>query len=108
MSSGLTEEEMRRALGLDKFSPSTPSSLKTSIAPSPVTEPDRRPQPKAKARTPKLRVTLRVSKVFDGETELFHYEADTLSRFDAEQQAVAQAKRDKFRFFELVDIKAID
>lgn len=108
MSSGLTEEEMRRALGLSSSSHSQSQNQAPTIAPSPKVEPERRLPPKAKARTPKLRVTLRVSKEFEGETTLFHHDAATLSRIDAEQQAVALAKKEKYRYFEVVDIKSIE
>jgi len=88
MSSGLTEDDMRRALGLDvaPLSPS-PSPQPTAVAATPKATPKPRPPAKAKARTPKLRVTLCVSQEFEGETTLLTHEADTLSRFDAEQQA---------------------
>jgi hypothetical protein len=49
--------------------------------------------------SPKLRVTLRVSKTFEGGEALFVYEADTLSPILAEQQPRAEAKKDKFRYF---------
>jgi hypothetical protein len=108
VSSEFTEEEMRRALGL-----STPSSSQTQkqapAMPQPAkVEPTHRPLAKSKAGIPKLRVTLRVSKEFEGETKLFHHDADTLSRFDAEQQAVALAKKEKYRYFELIEIKSVE
>ena len=111
MSSGLTEDDMRRALGLDN-APVTPSSSKQpAVVPAtPTAQPASRPKAKAKAkvRTPKLRVTLRVSTEFEGETTLFTHEADTLSRFDAEQQGRALAKKAKYRYVELVSITAIE
>ncbi|EXF91024.1 hypothetical protein HK44_029340 (plasmid) [Pseudomonas fluorescens HK44] len=105
MSSGLTEDDMRQALGLDvaPLSPS-PSPQPTAVAATPKP----RPPAKAKARTPKLRVTLCVSQEFEGETTLLTHEADTLSRFDAEQQARTLAKQAKYRYVELVAITPIE
>lgn len=106
MSSGLTEDDMRKALGLDvaPLSPSqaTPVSVVSKAQPAP------RLPGKSKARTPKLRVTLRVSTEFEGETTLFTHEADTLSRIDAEQQGRALAKKAKYRYAELVSITPIE
>lgn len=109
MSSGLTEDDMRRALGLDN-APVTPSSSKqpAAVPATPTAPPAPRPKAKAKSRTPKLRVTLRVSTEFEGETTLFTHEADTLSRIDAEQQGRALAKKAKYRYAELVSITAIE
>lgn len=111
MSSGLTEDDMRRALGLDN-APVTPSSSKqpAAVPATPTAQPAPRPtsKAKAKARTPKLRVTLRVSTEFEGETTLFTHEADTLSRIDAEQQGRALAKKAKYRYAELVSITPIE
>lgn len=103
MSSGLTENDMRRALGLDV----TPLSA-SPMAAAPKAKPAPRSATKAKARTPKLRVTLRVSQEFEGETTLFSHEADTLSRFDAEQQARTLAKQAKYRYCELEAITPIE
>lgn len=107
MSSGLTEDDMRRALGLDNAPVTTSSSNQVAAVPATQTvQPAHRP--KAKARTPKLRVTLRVSREFEGETTLFNHEADTLSRIDAEQQGRALAKKAKYRYAELVSITPIE
>ena len=109
MSSGLTEDDMRRALGLDN-APVTPSSSKqpAAVPATPTAPPVSRPKAKAKSRTPKLRVTLRVSTEFEGETTLFTHDADTLSRIDAEQQGRALAKKAKYRYVELVSITPIE
>lgn len=106
MSSGFTVDEMRRALGLTAThsSPSTPQA--TAPASKVKSEP-RVGGSKPKLRSPKLRVTLLVSKEFEGETVEFTHDADTLSQFDAEQEAKTLAKREKYRFFDLVSIKPI-
>ncbi|WP_248768947.1 hypothetical protein [Pseudomonas sp. MWU12-2345] len=108
MSNELSEEEMRLAL----FGPSSPSSdpLPTP-EPEPVFVPASAPTPKprgvAKALSPKLRVTLRATKQFGGDVEVLTYDANTLSTFIAEQEAKAEAKKKKFRYFELVSIEPI-
>nr|WP_140895924.1 hypothetical protein [Pseudomonas caspiana] len=107
MSSGFTEDEMRRALGLDTAIHSSPSTPQPT-SPAPKAKPEPRVGSKPKPRSPKLRVTLLVSKVFEGETVEFTYDADTLSHFDAEQQAKELAKKAKYRFFDLVSIKPIE
>jgi len=102
MSNELSEEEMRLAL----FGPSSPS---TDPVPAFVPPPAPTPKPRrvAKALSPKLRVTLRATKQFGGDVEVLTYDANTLSTFTAEQEAKAEAKKKKFRYFELVSIKPI-
>ena len=105
MSTGFTEDEMRRALGLTAThsSPSNPQAT----APA-ANETPRAAGSKPKRRSPKLRVTLLVSKEFEGENVEFTHDADTLSQFDAEQEAKTLAKKEKYRFFEVVSIKPIE
>ena len=57
-----------------------------------------------KAFTPRLKVTLRVGNVFEGETQEVVHEADTLSTLLAEQEAV-KAARKKFRYVEVVSVE---
>jgi hypothetical protein len=52
-------------------------------------------------------VTLRVSKEFEGKVEVFTYDANTLSTFVAEQEAKSEAKKKKFRYFDVVSVKPI-
>jgi uncharacterized protein (DUF1697 family) len=61
----------------------------------------------AKSLSPKLRVTLHVTKVFEGDTEILVYDANTLSTFAAEQEAKAEAKKKKYKYIEVVSIKPI-
>lgn len=107
MSTGFTEDEMRRALGLT----ATHSSPTTPPATAPAAQEKLEPlvaSSKPKRRSPKLRVKLLVSKEFEGETVEFTHDADTLSQFDAEQEAKTLAKKEKYRFFEVVSIKPIE
>ncbi|MPQ71048.1 MULTISPECIES: hypothetical protein [unclassified Pseudomonas] len=106
MSNELSEEEMRLAL----FGPSDPSTdpvpePEPAFVPTP--EPTPKPRGVAKALSPKLRVTMRATKQFGGDVEVLTYDANTLSTFIAEQEAKAEAKKKKFRYFELVSIKPI-
>lgn len=51
-----------------------------------------------------MRVTLRVGNEFEGKTESFNYDADTLSTLLAEQEAT-KAARKKFKYVEVVSVK---
>lgn len=118
MSTGLTEDDMRRALGLDVPSPTTPASVEPELqpepiptpkpAPAPVAKEQPAPRPKARRLSPALLVTLRVTKVFEGEETLFVHEAKTLSTFDAELEAKKAAAKEKYKYFEVVSIKRVE
>lgn len=110
MNSELTEEEMRRALfgNAEVSSPVAPAAVKEPV-PAIVIVARAKPTVKKKAAkefTPRLRVTLRVGNVFEGETQEIIHEADTLSTLLAEQEAV-KAARKKFRYVEVVSIKSM-
>ncbi|MET0610545.1 MAG: hypothetical protein ABWZ39_04700 [Pseudomonas caspiana] len=117
MSTGLTEDDMRRALGLDVPSPATPAPVEPEPEPEPVPTPapapvakkePPAPRPKAKRLSPALVVTLRVTKEFEGDETLFVHEAKTLSTFDAEQEARKAAAKEKYKYFEVVSIKRVE
>lgn len=59
------------------------------------------------SRSPKLRVTLRVTSEFESKAETLVYEASTLSSLIAEQEAKAEAKKRKFKYFELVSLESV-
>lgn len=63
-----------------------------------------KPRSSAKALSPKLRVTLHVTKEFEGTIEVFTYDANTLSTLVAEQEAKSAAKKKKFKYFDVVSI----
>ncbi|KAA0988633.1 hypothetical protein FQ192_16465 [Pseudomonas sp. ANT_J12] len=111
MSTDFTEEEMRRALF--GSSPATSPSPGNDVARSPDAVQPAKKLPALKSRqsnkplSPKLRVTLRVTKEFEGAVEVFVYDANTLSTFAAEQEAKSAAKKKKFKYFEVVSIKPI-
>jgi len=122
MSTGLTEDDMRRALGLDvpSSAPATPAEPEPAfeLAPEPVAEPEPvpepvvkaapAPKPKTKRLSPALVVTLRVTREFEGEETLYVHEAKTLSTFDAEQEARKAAAKEKYKYFEVVSIKRVE
>ncbi len=110
MNPELTEDEMRRAL----FGNAEPAS-QVVVAPIPEPIPEvvfvKQASPAAKKKaakafTPRLRVTLRVSNEFEGKMFEFIHEADTLSKLLAEQEAVKVARK-KFRYVEVVSVKSM-
>ncbi|SEQ56100.1 hypothetical protein SAMN03159444_01950 [Pseudomonas sp. NFACC02] len=111
MSTDLTEEEMRRALFGSAASQPIASVMPTTppvTSPGPVEAPfHQKVKAAGKSLSPRLRVTLRVTKVFEGEVEVFTYDANTLSSFDAEQQAKTAAKKLKYKYFDVVSVKPV-
>ncbi|WP_397452106.1 hypothetical protein [Pseudomonas sp. NA-150] len=92
------EEEMRRAL----FGSTSGTEPITPLKPA---EP---PQAaRARVRRPRIQVTMKVSKEFEGVTELFIYESDSLSTLTAEIDAKAAAKKQKFKYFDVVSVKTV-
>ncbi|HCS08275.1 MAG TPA: hypothetical protein DIW67_14275, partial [Pseudomonas sp.] len=103
-----TEDEMRRALGLDTPTPAPapqPEPELPPAAPAPVKAADRAP---VKRRGPVLRVTMNVSKEYDGEVTQFIHDSKSLSRFDAEQEAKKALAKAKFKYYELASIVKVD
>lgn len=103
MTVNLTEQEMRLAL----FGNSC--SAPDAVNESPVVKAAEVSVKSTPRRTssPRLRVTLKVTKTFEGVEEIFSYDADTLSSLVAEQEARAAAKRKRFKYFELVSIVSV-
>lgn len=87
MAIELSEEEMRKALfgaSADPVTPPVPSS-----APAiPISQQAASPTPQAKKasgyHTSKLRVTLHVSKVYEGDIDVFVHDSSSLSKLVAE------------------------
>lgn len=96
MSDVLTEEQMRNAL----FGATPPGSLKTNQAP-PAPKFSERPRPT------KLRVTLHVTKIFEGDVEVFVHESNTLSRLVAELEAKEAARKKKYKYIDVVSVQQI-
>lgn len=57
--------------------------------------------------TSKLRVTLHVSKVYEGDIDVFVHDSSSLSKLVAEQEAKAAAKKKKYKYLELVPVESI-
>ncbi|MDI1328902.1 hypothetical protein [Pseudomonas sp.] len=108
MSAELSEEEMRQALFGSSIQP-VPESLPRRVEQEALAKPQPKPNPRtvAKPLSPKLRVVLRVTKEFEGDVEVFIYDANTLSTLVAEQEAKNEARKKKFRYFEVVSVKPI-
>ncbi len=108
MSTALIEDEMREALFGSSNHPDPQPPSKTS-EPVALAKPQPNPKPHAVSKTlsPKLRVILHVTKDFEGEVEVFIYDANTLSTLVAELEAKNEAKKKKFRYFDVVSVKPI-
>ncbi|QGG78982.1 hypothetical protein [Pseudomonas syringae] len=100
-----TEEEMREALfgsgGFAVCLVDSQAQLNTGTNESARAAAKRKV---TKNFVPKLLVTLRVGNEYEGSTELITHEADTLSRLQAEVDAMKIARK-KYRYVELVSVK---
>ena len=94
------EEEMRRALFGNSAESGRLKSLEEDV---PIIA-----YPKTNRRSPCIRVTLKISKVFEGDTEVVVYDCNTLSTLTAEIEAKAAAKKKKFKYVDLVSIQSIE
>lgn len=97
----LNEQEMREALfGVRRSA--VPSEVQTNTA-----KHSSIPAAKRKSNrnfVPRFIVTLRVGNEFEGATELFIQSADTLSRLQAELDAMKEARK-KYKYIELVSVE---
>ncbi|SDG12485.1 hypothetical protein SAMN05216381_3213 [Pseudomonas seleniipraecipitans] len=87
MTDSFSEEQMRRALFGD--------SSAAAVSPE-------KPSSSSRARPPRMRITMHVSREFEGKLEVFVHDASTLSRLVAELEAKAAARKKKYRYFEVV------
>lgn len=94
---------MRAALFGNSSSAIPSAKAQLSGVPKPTTE----KQGVRKFSSPKLRVTLKVSKVFEGDEEIFSYDANTLSTLLAEQEARSAARKKRFKYIELVSVEPV-
>lgn len=111
MNPELSEEEMRRALFGD-FQPVAQTVLTSKPEPAPevsFTKPAAAQSTKkktSKAFTPCLRVRLMVGNEFEGDMHELIHEADTLSKLQAELDAV-KAARKKFRYVQAISVTSM-
>ncbi|WP_409487833.1 hypothetical protein ACK1U3_17070 [Pseudomonas promysalinigenes] len=101
MSETLSEEDMRQALFGGAAQPRCDSGVSQLH-----TKPTLSPAPRSSSRSlsSRLRVTMRVAKVYEGPEELLIHDANTLSTLMAEAEAKAVAKKKKFRYFDVVSV----
>ncbi|HFL7939380.1 TPA: hypothetical protein ACG5DM_002408 [Pseudomonas putida] len=97
MSANLSEEEMRRAL-FGECSDRPP--VKAGVAPSSKTKKH------SSSITRKIRVTLHVSNIFEGEVTVVTFESPTLSVLAAELDAKKQFQK-KYRFVDVVAVERV-
>ncbi|MEX5688899.1 hypothetical protein [Pseudomonas silesiensis] len=109
MAIELSEEEMRKALFGASVDPVVPkpaapviNTLLTAADPTPAS----RPKKTTGYHASKLRVTLHVSKVYEGDVDVFVHDSSSLSKLIAEQEAKAAAKKQKYKYLELVSIES--
>lgn len=108
MNTGLTEEEMRRALFGESEVPAPVINVQETVPAVVFVQPPASAKKKkvSKAFTPRLRVTLRVGNEFEGKMYEIIHEADTLSSLVAEQEATKTARK-KYRFVEVISVKSM-
>jgi len=105
------EEEMRCALfGTTQPEVQVPAhpvqeSVPEVVFTKPVAVPVAKKK-KAKAFTPRLKVTLRVGNEFEGKMQELIHEADTLSSLLAEHEAVRTARK-KYKYVEVVSVRSM-
>lgn len=103
----MTEDEMRQALfgstGPDVHSTVSHLQAHVIVAESSTVASKRKV---TKPFAPKLQVTLRVGNEFEGKTELITYEADTLSKLQAELDATKIARK-KYKYIEVLSVNGI-
>ncbi|KPB50655.1 hypothetical protein [Pseudomonas coronafaciens] len=100
----MTEEEMRQALfgsGSSAVPSAIPPAQSHAVTKKPVPSEVRRKT--TKNFVPRLIVTLRVGNEYEGKTDLITHEADTLSRLQAEVEAMKIARK-KYKYVELVSV----
>lgn len=95
------EEEMRRALFGNTAESGRSKSFEEEEVPTIA-------HPKTKRRSPCIRVTLKVSKVFEGDTEVVVYDCNSLSTLTAEMEAKAAAKKKGFKYVDVVSIQSVE
>lgn len=104
MSETLSEEEMRQALFGTAAQPRN-ESADAQIHIKPILSPA--PSASSKSLSSRLRVTMRVTKVYDGPEEMFIHDANTISTLMAEAEAKALAKKKKYRYFHVESVMPV-
>lgn len=100
MSANLTEAERRAAL----FGRAVATFGEPTQQPPQIKLPSAPRQSGAKRLSSRLRVTLHVTKEFEGVEEVFVHDANPLSTLISEGEAKAAAKRKKYRYFDVISV----
>lgn len=107
MAIELSEEEMRKALfGVGRNPAEPPAAPEASIS-SQAASPTPRAKKSTGYQTSRLRVTLHVSKVYEGDVDVLVHDSSSLSKLIAEQEAKAAARKKKYKYLELVSVESI-
>ncbi|WP_189659259.1 hypothetical protein [Pseudomonas amygdali] len=107
MNDTLTEEQMRVALFGSATSPVGQAVSRPPVAAQPRSPVAKSKADKSRSSSHKLRVTLHVTKEFEGDVEVFIHESSTLSTLLAEQEAKQAAKKKKFKYIDVVSVAQI-
>lgn len=99
MSDYVTEEEMRRAL----FGGMTQAS---SVIDNPTANSTHPTKKRAVSFASKIRVTLHVTNVYEGEIEVVTFDSQSLSRLVAEMDAKRRFKK-KYRYVEIIKVDRV-
>ncbi len=99
MSNYFTEEEMRRAL----FGGEAPAPSKIDKATTTSTD---APKKRTASFVSKLRVTLHVTNVYEGEVQVVTFDSPSMSRLVAEMDAKRNFQK-KYRYIEVVKVDRV-
>ncbi|KWS74874.1 hypothetical protein [Pseudomonas amygdali] len=117
MSNYLTEEQMRAALfGTPVSKPAEPIASESLAAPVHVEPPASPSRSKAKAPVvpskrkslyPKIRVTLHVTKIYEGDVDVFIHDSGNLSTLVAQQEAKVAAQKKGYKYIEVHSVEQV-
>lgn len=108
MAIELSEEEMRKALFGASVKPTVPKAPPPAVAdavPFAASSPTPRARNLGSYHSLKLRVTLHVSKEYEGDVDVFMHDSSSVSKLVAEQEAKAAAKKKKYKHLEVASIE---
>lgn len=109
MAIDLSEDEMRKALFGAAEEQALPRPKPPSTDPTPPSAPIPPPRVKKSSgyHSTRLRVTLHVSREYEGDINVFVHDSTSLSSLIAEQEAKAGARKKKYKYLEVVSIEPV-
>lgn len=120
MNNYLTEEQMRAALFGSSAStpeesdipvahtlPDATPKAQTPTRAKPIDSPKSATAPKRKSLSPKIRVTLHVTRLFEGDLDVITHESSSLSTLIAQQEAKAAAKKKGYKYVEIYTVEQV-